>query len=255
MQLSANLGFLFREHDLPNAIRAAHARGFSAVEAHWPHDTDPAAVAAALHETGLPLLAINTARGDAEAGEFGLSALPGRIPEARAAIDRAVDWAAATGCRNIHVMAGNASGAAAFDVFAANLRYAAEQAAPHGIGILIEPLNPRDAPGYFLADLPTALRLVGVTGPAVRVMFDCYHMQIVHGDLIHHARDALDAIGHVQFAAVPDRAEPDHGEVDFAWLLPALARLGYRGAFGAEYRPVSGSFDWMARFAGAGTAA
>jgi len=81
------------------------------------------------------------------------------------------------------------------------------------------------------------------------VKFDCYHMQIVHGDLMHRVRGALDAIGHIQFAAVPDRAEPDHGEVDFAWLLPALAGLGYGGAFGAEYRPFSGTFDWMARFA------
>lgn len=255
MQLSANLGFLFREHDLPGAIRAAHAQGFGAVEAHWPYDTDPNAVAAALRETGMPLVAINTARGATQAGDFGLSALPDRVAEARAAIDQSVDWAARTGCRNIHVMAGNARGEVALRVFAENLTYAAQKAAPHGIGILIEPLNPRDAPGYFLADLPTALRLVGLTGRAVRVMFDCYHMQIVHGDLINCARGALDAIGHIQFAAVPDRAEPDHGEVDFAWLLPALAGLGYRGAFGAEYRPISGSFDWMARFAtGSGAA-
>lgn len=249
MQLSANLGFLFRDHDLPDAIRAARAQGFAAVEAHWPYDTDPAAVAAALRETGMPLLSINTARGAPEAGDFGLSALPDRIAEARAAIDRAAEWAAATGCRNIHVMAGNAQGAAAFDVFAENLAYAAEKVAPHGIGLLIEPLNPRDAPGYFLADLPAALRLVARVGGPVRVMFDCYHMQIIHGDLIHHARGAMQAIGHIQFAAVPDRAEPDHGEVDFAWLLPALTGLGYRGAFGAEYRPASGSFDWMARLA------
>lgn len=249
MRFSANLGFLFRDLALPDAIRAAHAQGFHAVELHWPYDTDPQAAAAALRDTGLPLLGINTARGNLEAGDFGLSALPGREVEARAAIDQAVAWAVATGARNIHVMAGKAQGEAALATYVANLRHAAALAAPHGIGILIEPLNPRDAPGYFLSDLPTALRAVDATGGAVRIMFDCYHMQIVHGDLTHRLRDAMPAIGHVQFAAVPDRAEPDHGEVDHAWLLPAIADMGYDGAFGAEYRPVSGSFAWMARIA------
>lgn len=250
MRFSANLGFLFRDMALPDAIRAAHAQGFAAVEMHWPYDSDAAAVAQALRDTGLPLLGINTARGNVEAGDFGLSALPGREEEARAAIAQAVGWAVATGARNIHVMAGKAQGAAAFATYVENLRHAAAMAAPHGIGILIEPLNPRDAPGYFLCDLPGALHAVDATGGAVRVMFDCYHMQIVHGDLCTRVRDALPAIGHVQFAAVPDRAEPDHGEVDYAWLLPAIAGLGYGGSFGAEYRPASGSFDWMARIAG-----
>lgn len=250
MRFSANLGFLFRDMALPDAIRAAHAQGFHAVEMHWPYDTDPAEVVAALGDTGLPLLGINTARGNLEAGDFGLSALPGREDEARAAIAQAVDWAVATGARNIHVMAGKAQGAAAFATYVDNLRHASALAAPHGIGILIEPLNPRDAPGYFLCDLPGALRAVEATGGAVRVMFDCYHMQIVHGDLWHRVRDALPAIGHIQFAAVPDRAEPDHGEVDFAWLLPAIVDLGYDGAFGAEYKPQTGSLAWMARIGG-----
>lgn len=249
MRFSANLGYLFRDLALPDAIRAAHAQGFGAVEMHWPRHSCPRAAAAALDETGLPLLSLNTARGNLAAGEFGLSALPGREAEARAAIDQALDWAVATRCRNIHVMAGRAGGETALATFVSNLRYAARRAGPHGIGILIEPLNPRDAPGYFLADLSAALRVVAATDGAVRVMFDCYHMQILHGDLLNRARAALPAIGHIQFAAVPDRAEPDHGEVDYAWLLPALRRIGYAGAFGAEYRPVSGSFDWMARIA------
>lgn len=245
MKLSANLGFLFRGLALPDAIRAARRQGFGAVEMHWPYEVDPVAIAAVLAETGMPLLGVNTARGDADAGDFGLSALPGREAEARAAIDEAVAWARAAGCRNIHVMAGKAAGGEAFGTFVANLRYAAGKASPDGIGILIEPLNPRDAPGYFLADLPTALRAVEATDGAARVMFDCYHMQIVHGDLLRTVERHLSAIGHIQFAAVPDRAEPDHGEVDYRWLLRALADAGYAGFFGAEYRPLGGSFAWM----------
>lgn len=247
MRLSANLGFLFQDLPLADRIRAAHRWGFDCVELHWPYADDPAAAADALAETGLSLISVNTARGDVAAGDFGLSALPDRRHDARAAIDQAIDWAARAGARNVHVMAGKAQGQAAHDTYVDNLRFAAQLAAPHGIGILIEPLNPRDAPGYYLADLPSALRAATDAGGDVKVMFDCYHMQIVHGDLSERVRAALPLIGHIQFAAVPDRAEPDHGEVDYARLLPEIVGLGYRGAFGAEYRPASGSFDWMPR--------
>jgi hydroxypyruvate isomerase len=247
MQFSANLGFLFRDLALPEAIRAAKRHGFAAVEMHWPYETDASVVAKVLAETDLPLLGINTVRGDVEAGDFGLSALPGREAEARAAIDQAVEWAVATGCRNIHVMAGKAAGDDAFATFAGNLRYASTAAAPHGIGLLIEPLNPRDAPGYFLSNLPTALRVIDATEGAAKVMFDCYHMQLIQGDLLNSVKQFADKIGHIQFAAVPDRAEPDHGEVDYGWLLRAIADTGYAAAFGAEYRPASNSLSWMKR--------
>ncbi|WP_348630134.1 TIM barrel protein [Mesorhizobium sp. M7A.F.Ca.US.001.04.2.1] len=130
---------------------------------HWPYDTDASVIAQTLIETGLPLLGINTARGDVGAGDNGLAALPGRETEARAAIDQAVQWAAATRCRNIHVMAGKATGDEAFATFEGNLRYASKSAAQHNIGVLIEPLNPRDAPGYFLSDLPTAFSVDWLT--------------------------------------------------------------------------------------------
>lgn len=250
MRISANLGFLFRDRPLPDAIRAAKATGFSAVEAHWPYEYDAEEIARVLAETGLPLLGINTVPGDVSAGSFGLSAVPGREAEARVAIDHAVEWAAAAGCRNIHVMAGKAEGPRAFDTFVANLAHAADRAAPHGIGLLIEPINPRDVPGYFLADMATAMRLVEATGGAVRIMFDCYHMQIIQGDLLNTVRAFLSAIGHVQFAGVPDRAEPDAGEVAYDRLLPAIREAGYDGHFGAEYKPRTGSLDWLGRFVG-----
>ncbi len=251
MQFSANLGFLFRDLALPDAIRAAKRHGFAGIELHWPYDTDASVAAEALAETGLPLLGINTSRGNLEAGDFGLSALPGREAEARAAIDQAIEWAVATGCRNIHVMSGKTAGDEAFATFAGNLRYASKMAAPHGIGLLIEPLNPRDAPGYFLSDLSTAIRVIDATEGAAKVMFDCYHMQIIQGDLLDAATRFAERIGHIQFAAVPDRSEPDHGEVDYRWLLRAIADAGYEGMFGAEYRPATHSFAWMRSLSGA----
>lgn len=247
MRFSANLGFLFTDLPLPDAIRAAKRQGFDAVEMHFPYATNVSDVVAALNETGMRLESINTVRGNVEAGDSGLCAMPGREVEARAAIDQAVSYAAAAGAKNIHVMAGKSSGQAAFDVFAGNLRYAAAAASAHGVGIMIEPINPRDVPGYFLSDLPTALRLVDACDGKIGVMFDCYHMQIIHGDLLRTAHKHMDIIRHIQFASVPDRADPDQGEINYGWLLPALMDAGYAGTFGAEYR-TSGRFDWIETF-------
>lgn len=248
MRISANLGFLFADRPLAEAIRAAKAAGFDAVEMHWPYATDPAAVAAVLAETGMPLLSVNTPRGDAAAGDFGLCALPGRAAEARAAIDLAVDWAAAAGARAVHLMAGRtAPGAASDAAFLASIAHAVERARPHGLALLIEPLNPHDAPGYFLGGLAQARDLRARSGKAAAVMFDCYHLARMGEDLVAaYAADPA-SVGHVQFAAVPDRGEPDHGTVDFRRVLPALAAAGHAGWFGAEYRPASGRLDWLPR--------
>ena len=138
---SANLGFLWNDLPLPDAIRAASMAGFDAVECHWPYDVPAEDVAAALAETGLPMLGLNTRRGDLDAGENGVAALPGRKDDARAVIDEAITYAVAIQASNIHVMAGFAAGQAAHDSFIANLDYACTAAATHGITILIEPLN------------------------------------------------------------------------------------------------------------------
>lgn len=252
LPLSANLGFLFTDRPLPEAIRSAAAAGFDAVELHWPYQTPAEEIASALAETGLPLLGLNTLRGDVGKGDNGLSAIPGREDEARAAIDQAIAYAAATGCGKVHVMAGKATGQAAFDCFVANLKYADARAAEHGIGLVIEPLNRRDAPGYFLYTLDCGLKLLDTVGSdRLGIMFDCYHMQIEGGDLLTRFRNHQDRIGHVQFAGVPDRGDPGRGEVDFAWLLPAMRDAGWQTPFGAEYKPAGRTEDglgWMAAY-------
>jgi len=248
-QFSANLGFLWANRPLTDSSRAAHAAGFAAVECHWPYDTPAAEVKAALDETGLPMLGLNTLRG--APGENGLSALPGREPEARAAIDQAVSYAAAIGAGKIHVMAGFATGPQAHDTFVANLSYACETAAPHGIGILIEPLNPYDAPGYFLNSTGLAERVIADVGAAnLHLMFDCYHVQLIEGDLTHRIERLLPIIGHVQFASVPDRAAPDHGEVDYRHIFALLDALGWAMPLGAEYKPgpdTDATLGWLKR--------
>ncbi len=233
---SANLGFLWADLPLPDAIRAAKAAGFDAVECHWPYDTPAEDVAAALAETGLTMLGLNTLRG--KAGENGLAALPDREPEARAEIDRAVDYARRIGCGSVHVMAGFAEGDQAHQTFLGNLDYACRAARPHGITILIEPLNRYDAPGYFLKTSDQAASIIAaIPHDNLALMFDCYHLQIMEGDLTRRLAAHREIIGHVQIASVPDRGTPDHGELDYRHIMAVLRDLGWERPLGAEYKP------------------
>ncbi|MFS4579998.1 hydroxypyruvate isomerase family protein [Phaeobacter sp. C3_T13_0] len=237
-KFSANLGFLWADLPLTDAIHAAKAAGFDAVECHWPYETLAEDVKAALDASGLVMLGLNTRRGNVDNGENGLSALPDRITDARAAIDEALHYAVAINAHAIHVMAGFAQGAAAHATFVANLRFACDAAAPHGIKILIEPLNRYDAAGYFLQTTDQAKDIIAeVAKPNIALMFDCYHVQLMEGDLTHRLTALLPIIGHIQFASVPDRGAPDWGETNYSYLFEIIARLGYRAPLGAEYKP------------------
>ena len=250
VRFSANLGFLWTELALPDAIRAAKAAGFDAVECHWPFDEPVAEVKAALEETGLPMLGLNTRRGDLDKGENGLAALPGREADARAAIDEALTYADAINANAVHVMAGFASGAAAHDTFTQNLRYACDQAGTRQI--LIEPLNRHDAPGYFLQTTEQAKEIIAELGrPNLKLMFDCYHVGRAEGDVTTRLAELMSVVGHIQFAAVPDRGAPDHGEIEYGFVFRRLSELGWNAPLGAEYRPVGdteSSLGWLDRF-------
>lgn len=248
-RFSANLGFLWTDLALPDAIRSAATAGFEAVECHFPYEVEPEAVNAALDETGLPMLGLNTIRGDVAAGDFGLSALKGREAEARAAITQAIDYAHATGCRNVHVMAGKGGDER---TFLSNLAFAAYEARDLNIGVLIEPINHRDAEDYFLSEIEQAAEYVELIGaPNLKIMFDCYHVQIMQGDLVRRLQAHLPHVGHIQIAAAPSRAEPDEGEIAYERLIPAIDAMGYDGFIGAEYRPrttTDEGLGWMAAF-------
>ena len=240
IKLSANLGFLFTEHTLPDAIHAAKKHGFDAVECHFPYTTPADETKAALQQTGLAMLGLNTIRGDESKGDNGLCAIADRVVEARASIDQAIDYAAAINTAKIHVMAGNASGPAADDTYLENLRYATEKAASHQIDILIEPLNPYDAPGYYLRDTAHAKQIIEAVGARnLKLMFDCYHIQIIEGDVCRRMENLMPIIGHVQIASVPHRAEPDTGELNYRYVFERLKKLGYAAPIGAEYKPAT----------------
>jgi hydroxypyruvate isomerase len=251
MKFSANLGFLYTDLSLSDAVAAAAADGFAALECHFPYDTPPEVLKAALSRSGLPMLGLNTWPGDRAKGDFGLAALPDRVDEARGEIERAFSYAAAAGVGAVHVMAGRTDGGAKAEAcFRTNIGYACDLAAPLEIDVLIEPINTRDVAGYHLSGTDHAERIIDDLGrPELKLMFDCYHMQIMQGDLAKTIERLLPKIGHIQIAAVPDRGEPDRGEVDYGWLVPHLDALGYRGFIGAEYRPsgdaTSAGLDWM----------
>jgi hydroxypyruvate isomerase len=249
IRFSANLGFLWTDRSLPEAIRAAKAVGFDAVECHWPYDTPTSEVKTALEETGLEMLGLNTRRGDVEGGENGLAALPGREIDARAAIDEAIAYADAIHAQCIHVMAGFAEGQEAQATFVENLAYACDTAVLKQKTILIEPLNENDAPGYFLRKTRQAEDIIRIVGKAnLKLMFDCYHVGRTEGDVLGRLKKCLPLVGHIQFASVPDRGTPDHGDIDYREVFSEIAKLGWNAPLGAEYKPTGDtdtSVNWL----------
>jgi 2-dehydrotetronate isomerase len=236
-RFAANLGYLFTERPMIERIGAAAVAGFAAVELQFPYDVAPSAVKAELERHTVTQLGVNTPL----CPEFGLAALPGREREWDAAFKRALDYVTAIGGSAIHCMAGVVppeQRPAADTVFVKNLERAAADAAKANITLLIEPINPRDRPNYFLNRVEHAADIVGKVGaPNVRIQFDFYHVQIMGGDLITRFQKHLPLIGHVQIAAVPSRGEPDEGEVDYANVFEAIDRSGYAGWIGCEYKP------------------
>lgn len=254
---AANLGFLWNDRPLAEGVYAAAAAGFDAVECHFPFDDDLSAARAALEDTGLPMLGLNTRRGDVAAGDFGLAAGPGRADEARDAVDQAIAAADVLGARAVHVMAGRfGDDPAARHAYIDTLSYAAE-ASPTGLAILIEPINRTDVPSYHLSTLEAAAEVIeNVNAPNVKIMFDAYHCAMTEPPVLSAFRKHLGNIAHVQIAACPGRGEPDQGALDCIDFLKEIKKLGYSSYIAAEYKPqgptVEDGLSWLTTFRAAG---
>ena len=239
-RFAANLAYLFVERPFMERFGAAAAAGFKAVELQMPYDQAPSDVRAELARHGLVQLGINT-QSRPNGGEVGLGAVPGREREFAEVFAHALDYSVAIGGSAVHTLAGKVppeQRPAAERVFVANYARAADLAAQKNITVLIEPLNTRDRPDYFLTRVEQAADLIEKIGrPNVKIQFDVYHVQIMGGDLLVRLEKFLPRIGHVQIAAVPSRAEPDEGEVNYPAVFDALDRLGYAGWIGCEYKP------------------
>lgn len=252
-RFAANLSTMFTERPFMERFDAAAAAGFEAVEFLFPYAHSTVELRGALDRNGLELALFNTPPGDWEAGERGTASLAGREAEFRDSIARALDYAALLRPGRLHVMAGRAMGARARAVYIANLAHAAGMAGDQGL--CIEPINSRDMPGYHLNTSTDALAVLDAVGAAnLGLQFDLYHAQIAEGDLTRRLEHLMPSIAHIQIAGVPDRHEPDAGEVDFPYLFGVLDRLGYLGFVGCEYRPAGRTEDgleWFRRAASA----
>ena len=248
-RFAANLSFLFNEVPFLERFGAAAAQGFKAVEFMFPYEYPAEALRALLDTHGLKLVLFNAAQGDWAAGERGIAALPGREAEFDAAISTALGYAKVLGNRLIHVMAGLESGGANATTLVANLQRGADRAAAQGVTLIIEPINTRDMPGYFLSRTRQALDIIAGAGRAnIGLQFDLYHRHVMEGDVVGGLKEAKSVIRHMQIASPPDRGEPDHGELGYKTLLMLIDASGYSGFIGLEYKPRAGTvagLKWM----------
>lgn len=246
-RFAANIAYLFSERPLIERPGAAATGGFGAVEGQFPYTTPAPALGAEIGRHGLAMLGINTERGGN--GQFGLAAVPNRERDFDALFAQALDYITAVGGTAIHCLAGFVDvneRPAAERTFIANLSRAADQAVGKGITLLIEPINNRDRPNYFLNRVEHAADVIAKAGkPNIRIQFDFYHAQIMGGDLLRRFEAHLPLIGHVQVAAVPSRHEPDEGEVNYPAIFSALDRVGYSGWVAAEYHPRARTEDGL----------
>jgi 2-dehydrotetronate isomerase len=239
---AANLSMMFQEIDFLDRFDAAARAGFKGVEFLFPYDYPPEAIAERLERNRLTLALFNTVPGSWAAGERGLAALPGREADFRAGVDKAITYAKAAKCRTLHTMAGlwpeGRDKADGERVYVDNLRWAADRAAADGITAIIEPINTRDIPGYFLNYSRDAVRIIDAVGrPNLQYQLDLYHMQIMEGDLAPKIRALAGRYPHVQIAGTPGRHEPDVGEINYPYLFDLFDEIGYAGWIGCEYRP------------------
>lgn len=250
-KFAANLSMMYAEFDFLERFGAAAADGYTGVEFLFPYSYLVGDIESKLEQYGLTLALFNCPPGDWASGERGIASLPGREEEFRRGMQRALGYAQVLGNKRLHVMAGlirpEQDRARHKAVYLHNLAYAAQQAEAHGITIVIEPINLRDMPGYFLSRQDDAHAMCKEVGAAnLKVLLDLYHCQIVEGDLAAKMRRDIAGVGHMQIAGVPERHEPHLGEVHYPYLFGLMDELGYDGWVGCEYRPKGGTSEGLA---------
>ena len=246
-KFAANLSMLYPEHDFLDRFEAAAQDGFKAVEYLFPYAFRAGDIAKRLQDYGLQQVLFNAPPGDWDAGERGLACLSGRGDAFRAGVRQALDYAGALHCPRIHVMAGlipqGQSRESCFPTYISQLQWAAQEAAKQGVDVLVEPINTRDIPRFFLNRQDHAHEVIAAVGASnLKVQMDLYHCQIVEGDLAMKLRQYLPTgqVGHLQIAGVPQRHEPDLGELNYPYLFSVMDELGFGGWVGCEYRPARG---------------
>jgi hydroxypyruvate isomerase len=258
-KFAANLSTMFNELSFLDRFAAARAAGFDAVEFLFPYACEPEQIAGRLERYQLQLVLHNLPPGNWNDGDRGLACDPRRVGEFQDSVELGLDYALELGVRQLHCLAGRVPPNVPYEraraVYIGNLRFAAGALARHGLDLLIEPINNRDVPGYFLTHSRQAAEIIGECAvPNLFLQYDIYHMQRMEGDLANTIRALLPLIRHVQLADVPGRHEPGTGEINFPFLFRLLDELGYDGWIGCEYKPLAGTVEglgWRAALAGA----
>lgn len=252
---AANLTMMFNEWPFLDRFDAAADAGFAAVEYLFPYEATPEAIAERLVRNDLQQALFNLPPGNWTAGERGIAALPGRFDALKSDVERALEYAAASGVKRLHLMAGLADprDEEATSCYRRSVIYTAGRLAEEGIDLVLEPINGRNMPGYYFNDFDVAEKLIANLGLAsLKLQFDIYHRQIMHGDVTMALRRLLPMIGHIQIASVPSRHEPDGEELNYPFLFGEIDRLGYKGFVGCEYIPrghTLDGLDWFRPFA------
>jgi 2-dehydrotetronate isomerase len=255
-RFAANLSMMFTEVPFLDRFEAAAKAGFTAVEFLFPYDYPAEEIGKRLKDHGLTQALFNLPPGNWDAGEKGFASLPDRFADLQKSLHTALPYAKATGVKRVHLMAGIArrDDPHAVAAFGKSVAAAAEFFAPHGLDVVIEPINSRNVPGYFLNDFMFARDfVVDMKIPNLKLQFDIYHCQIIHGDVTMRLREMMPVVGHVQIASIPSRNEPDGEELNYPFLFDELDRLGYQGFVGCEYNPRGKTTDglgWFKRYAG-----
>ena len=241
-RFAANLSMMFNEVPFLDRFALAAKAGFKGVEFLFPYDHPAAEIAARLKDNGLQQVLFNAPAGDFGKGERGMAAIPGKQAAFRDSIKLALEYATTLACPRLHIMAGLKPEVVAHDtltaVYGANLAYAAEECAKAGVKPIIEPINHRDIPGFFLNTTDQAAAIIAAVGPEkLGMQFDLYHCQITEGDVVKRVEKHLPLIAHMQVADTPGRHEPGTGEVNWPFVFKTIDALGFRGWIGCEYKP------------------
>ncbi|WGD28636.1 hydroxypyruvate isomerase [Ancylobacter sp. WKF20] len=241
-RFAANLTMLFNEVPFLDRFEKAAAAGFTGVEYLFPYDFPVEELVAKLKANGLQQVLHNLPAGNWGAGERGIAILPDRVDEFRAGVDKAITYATALGSPQVNILAGIAPAGVERDVlhktFVENLKFAAPKIKEAGLKLLIEPINTRDIPGFFLNYTKQAKAIIEEVGSDnLFIQYDIYHMQIMEGDLARTIEANLPQIAHIQLADNPGRFEPGTGEINYAFLFRHLDAIGYAGWVGCEYKP------------------
>jgi hydroxypyruvate isomerase len=252
-RFAANLSMLFTEQPFLERFKAAAEAGFGAVEFMFPYDVPARDIASALKDNGLELVLHNLPAGDWARGDRGIACQPDRVAEFRDGVKKAIDYAAALGAPQLNCLAGLLPGGVAAEkargVLIENLHYAAEKLAAAKIGLLLEPVNSRDVPGFFVDRPSLGLSILAAAGAkTLKLQYDIYHAQAMEGDLVNTIEREFDRIGHIQVADNPGRHEPGTGEIAYPFVFRRIDELGYKGWIGCEYKPLAATkagLSWL----------